>query len=59
MKDYIKVGLQNRVAPIVIYEEICKALENVNLTAEEREELIRQKNKAEAMAKMSSDIFGF
>lgn len=59
MKDYIKVGLQNRVAPIVIYEEICKVLENNNLTAEEREELIRQRNKAEAMAKKLSDIFGF
>lgn len=59
MKDYINEGLHNRVAPSAIYEEICRALENDNLTAEEREELIKQRDKAESMSKTLSDIFGF
>ena len=59
MKDYIKEGLRNYDAPPVIYERICKALENPNLTDEEREELIKQRDKAKAMSKTLSDIFGF
>ena len=59
MKDYIKEGLRNYDAPPVIYERICKALENPNLTDEEREELIKQRDKAESMAKKLSSIFGF
>jgi hypothetical protein len=59
MKDYIREGLMHRDAPPRIYENICKALENDKLTAEEREDLLRQKAKAEEMAKTLSDIFGF
>ena len=59
MKDYIKEGLQNRIAPAGIYKEICKALENPNLWKEERKELMRQKDKAETMALQLGSIFKF
>ncbi len=59
MKDYVKEGLRNYDAPPVIYDRVCKALENPHLTDEEREDLLRQKAKAEEMVKTLSDIFGF
>ena len=59
MKDYIKEGLRNYDAPPVIYERICAALENPHLTDEEREDLIKQRDKAEEITKKLSDIFGF
>lgn len=59
MKDYIKDGLQRRLAPPAIYEEICRDLERKNWTAKEREELLKQKDKAEKMAIMTRDIFKF
>lgn len=59
MKDYIKEGFKNYLAPPAIYENICKALENQELTEEEREELLAQKEKAEKMAMRTKDIFNF
>ena len=59
MKDYIKDGLRRRLAPPAIYEEICRALQNPNLTKAEREELTRQKDKAETLALQFRDIFKF
>ena len=59
MKDYIKDGLQRYLAPPAIYEEICRELEKKHWTAEERAELLKQKDKAEQMAIMTRDIFKF
>lgn len=55
MKDYIKEGLSMRISPSGIYKNICKALENQNLTDAEREELEKQKEKAKKYA----DMLGF
>ena len=57
MKDYIKEGLQKRLAPPAIYENICRALENDNLTEEEREDLLRQKAKAGEISSALGDLF--
>lgn len=59
MKDYIKEGFEHYLAPPAIYDSICKALENPDLTEEEREELSQQKEKAKAMAIKMKDIFRF
>ena len=59
MKDYIKEGLQQRLAPPSIYQRICRELENPNLSKKDREELLQQKDKAEKMAIMTRDIFKF
>lgn len=59
MKDYIKDGLSKHLAPPVIYDNICKALENPQLTEDERKELLKQKEKANDIAMKMKDIFRF
>ena len=59
MKDYIKEGFERGIAPPLIYDRICKALENPELTEAERTELLVQKDKAEKLAIRTKDIFKF
>ena len=59
MKDYIREGLRNHDAPPKIYENICKALAIPCWTDEEREELLRQRDEAEAIAIRTKDMFEF
>ena len=59
MKDYIKDGLEKRLGPPAIYDNICRALESPGLTEAEREELLVQKDKAEKLAIRTKDIFSF
>lgn len=59
MKNYIKEGLEMRLAPPSIYNNICKALENPNLSKKDREALLEQKEKAEKMATLTKEIFRF
>lgn len=57
MKDYIKEGLERREGPPIFYNRICRALENPNLSAKDRAELMKQKEKAEKMVILTKDIF--
>lgn len=59
MIDYIREGLLNELAPPAIYDAICDALDDVTLTEEEREELLRQKAKAEDLAMKTRGLFKF
>ena len=59
MKNYIKEGLEMRLAPPAIYDRICRALENPTLSKKDREELMVQKEKAEQMALRTKHIFRF
>lgn len=59
MKDYIKDGLQRRLAPPAIYDEICRDLERKSWTEEERAELLKQKDKAYEIAMRTKDFFKF
>ena len=59
MLDYIKDCLEAGWAPPKIYDAICKALEDKTLSEKDRQELLRQKEKAREIAVKLSDIFKF
>ena len=59
MIDYIKECLEAGWAPPRIYEAICKALDDKTLSEEDRQELLRQKEKAKEIAIKLSAIFKF
>lgn len=58
MKDYIKDGLMMRKGPLLIYDDIVKALKDSTLTEAERKELEKQLKKAEEMVDKTAKVFG-